>query len=379
MCKLSTAQKETAQLLQTIPFKQYTGGVIVFEAKIDSNKTRLNFILDTGSGGLSIDSATAEELHLHITPTNAIVKGIAGSNKVSYAFNKKFTVGNLETDSLNFYINDYSILSSVYGEKIDGIIGYGFLSKYILKINFDSSFISIYSNGKYNYEEGSTTIYPTFSRLITHQLMVKDNVKTNENFYLDTGAGLDLLVTEDFVKNNNLLLSRRKPVLTEVQGLGGKRRMRLTVVKRLQFGNYVFRNVPTNLYENEDNVINYPAVVGLLGNNIMRRFNIVLNYAAEQINIKPNNSFFDNFDYAYTGMFLYNFNNKIYIDDIVTNSPADKAGLKNGDEVICVANNCSGNIKKYESLLQNTNETILIIVNRNSKLFFISIWPKSIR
>ena len=43
-----------------------------------------------------------------------------------------------EVDSLDFYINDYEILSSVYGEKIDGVIGYSLFSRYIIKIDYDS-------------------------------------------------------------------------------------------------------------------------------------------------------------------------------------------------------------------------------------------------
>ncbi len=32
-------------------------------------------------------------------------------------------------DSLNFHVSDYDILSSVYGDSIDGIIGYSFFSQ----------------------------------------------------------------------------------------------------------------------------------------------------------------------------------------------------------------------------------------------------------
>ncbi len=376
---ISQKKSDAAILLQTIPFKQFTGGVIIFKASIDSNNNVLNFILDTGSGGLSIDSTTAENLHLKLTPTNATVKGIAGSNKVSYAFNRKLITGDLVTDSLNFYINDYSILTSVYGEKIDGIIGYGLLSKYIFHINFDSSLIHIYSKGKYYYDAASTVIYPNINKLITYPLTIKDKQKLVSNVYLDSGAGLDILLTESYVKDNGLLLTKRRPVITEVQGLGGKKTVRLTVVKRIQFGKYIFRNVPANLYNDDEKVIDYPNVVGLLGNNIMRRFNIVLNYPNNEISIIPNNSFYESFDYAYTGMFMYNINNKIFVDDIVKNSPAEKAGIKNGDEILCVANNCSGIVKKYENLLQNTNESIRIILVRNGKLLFLEISPISIK
>jgi Aspartyl protease len=368
-----------SQYLDTIPFVQFTGGVIIFEAKIGKNKTSLHFILDTGSSGASIDSATAVELQLKLTPTDTIINGIAGAHKVSYIFNQQFTTGNLVTDSMNFYVNDYSILSSVYGDKIDGIIGYSFLSRYVFNINFDSSKIFVYSIGKHKYENGGTFLKPTFTKLLYQPFLVKDKNTLKSNFYFDTGAGLNLLVTESFVKENNFLLSRRKPLITQVQGLGGKKKMRLTVIKKLKFGPYVFRQVPTNLYDDDENVINYPHIAGLIGNDILRRFNITLNYAAKEIHLIPNSNYGDGFDYAYTGLSLYSFEGKIIIDDIIKDSPAEKAILKNGDEIIGVGTNFSGNIRAYEKLLQKAKESIKIIIKRDDKIQILEIRPLSIR
>jgi hypothetical protein len=339
----------------------------------------LNFILDTGSGGISLDSATCVEFNIESRVTDTLVSGIGGTKHVSYAFNQTLTTGKLKTENLNFYINDYSLLSSVYGEKIDGIIGFSLLSRYIFDINFDSSLIKIYSPGKFKYVRGGTMMYPTFSRLMAHTVSIKDKLKIATNVYFDSGAGLSLLLTDNFLKDNNFLLSRRKPVVTEVQGLNGKKKMRLTVVKRLQIGPYYFRNVPTNLYDDEENVTSYPYTAGLLGNDILRRFNITLNYASREIYLIPNDSFDDPFDYAYTGMTLFAYDNKVIIDDIVSKSPAEKAGLKNGDEVICVSKDCSGRIQVYENLLQKARESIKIIVSRDGKLLFISLFPISIR
>jgi Aspartyl protease/PDZ domain len=370
---------EDAQLLETIPIKIYTGGVIVIEAKLNNILTSFNFILDTGSGGISLDSATCAEFNISSRITDTLVSGIGGTRNVAYAFNQSLTTGKLKTENLNFYVNDYSLLSSVYGEKIDGIIGFGLLSRYIFDINFDSSFIKIYSPGKFKYEKGGTMMYPTFSRLIAHSVNIKDKIKISSNVYFDTGAGLCLLLTENFLRDNDILLSRRKPVITEVQGLNGKKKMRLTVVKRLQIGPYYFRNVPTNLYDDVENITSYPYTAGLLGNDILRRFNVTLNYPFKEIYLKPNTSFNDPFDYAYTGMTLYSYDNKIIIDDIVAKSPAEKAGLKNGDEIICVSKDCSGKIQTYENLLQKASESVKMIITRDNKVLFISLVPLSIR
>lgn len=352
---------------------------MIMQARVDTISQPLNFIFDTGSSGISLDSATCKEFNIPTQITDTSVSGIAGTRKVNYVFNKKFTVGNLVTDSMNFYVNDYSILTSVYGEKIDGIIGFSFISKYIFKVDFDSFRLDIYSPGKIKYETGSTTLRPQISKLVTTSLEIKEKQKLTKDFYFDTGAGLSLLLTDNFITSNKFLLKRRKQVVTQVQGLGGKKEMGLTVIKRVKIGPYAFRNVPTSIYtETGTTVFNEPAI-GVIGNEILRRFNMVINYAAGEINLKPNSNYFDNFDYAYTGLSLYSQGKIIYIDDIIPNSPADKCGLKNGDVVLGVSFSFNGDIQTYEKLLQKAKESIKILVSRNDKTFFVAITPISIR
>src|SRR3982751_4141677 len=118
----ATAQEEfitPSKQLTKFRFEQLTGGVILLRAQFDSFKDTLNFILDTGSGGISLDSSTAEDYGLKGEPSNKTIRGIAGIRNVSFLNNRKFHLPDLTIDSLNFHINDYSILNAVYGIKID--------------------------------------------------------------------------------------------------------------------------------------------------------------------------------------------------------------------------------------------------------------------
>jgi hypothetical protein len=49
----------------------------------------------------------------------------------------------LTVDSLDFHLNDYEILTGVYGIKIDGIIGFSFFKRYIVQLDFDTQKIKI--------------------------------------------------------------------------------------------------------------------------------------------------------------------------------------------------------------------------------------------
>jgi hypothetical protein len=106
-----------AALITRFPFMQYTGGVMVVKAKISTIPDSLRFILDTGCGGISLDSATCAFYHLKTTPTDTVINGMGGQHKVSYLFNESLHLPGLTLNNLNFHINDYSLLSGVYGEK----------------------------------------------------------------------------------------------------------------------------------------------------------------------------------------------------------------------------------------------------------------------
>ena len=55
-----------AKLLARVPFKQFSGGVMIIKACFENVKDSLNFILDTGSGGISLDSSTCKEFGIPV-------------------------------------------------------------------------------------------------------------------------------------------------------------------------------------------------------------------------------------------------------------------------------------------------------------------------
>jgi hypothetical protein len=367
-----------ANYITKFPFKQFSGGVMVVKAKLNNIKDSLNFILDTGSGGISLDSTTASNLNIKLTPSDTIITGMGNSHKVSFAFNQTLHFPGLSIERLNFHVNDYDVLTSVYGEKVDGIIGYSFFRRYIVKVNFDSSMVEVYSPGEIAYPKNGSLLRPLFTTLPIQNLSIKDRRKIDFNFYFDTGAGLCFLMSDRFAEDSAILLSKRRPMLTQAEGMGGKIQMRVTVVKMLQVGRYKFRDVPTYLYSDEFNVTSYPNVGGLLGNDLLRRFNLVINYPKREIHLQPNSHFNDPFDYSYTGMAAYFVDGNILVDDIIPGSPAEKAGLFKDDIIISVNNNFSNNIMQYKDILQSAKEKIKIIVRRKGELKQLFIKPKSI-
>lgn len=371
--------EKPAKLITSFDFKQLTGGVILLKARFSNVPDTFNFILDTGSGGISLDSTTAETYQIPHIPSGRYIYGIAGVRKVDYAKNQTLSFPGLTVDSLDFYINNYEVLTSVYGIKIDGIIGFSFFSRYIVKVNFDSLKVSIFEPGFIRYPNKGTLLRPNFKGLPVIPLMVRDSKKINSHFYFDTGAGLCFLISKQLKDDSSVLLKKRKPMPIEVQGLGGKKRMQLTIMKEVNIGSYKFRQVPTYILDDEFNILAYPRLGGLIGNDILRRFNLIINYPQKEIHLCPNSHFRDPFDYSYTGMTMYDVNGAVVVDDIIEGSPADKSGLQNGDVIMAINNNFSAHIEVYKNLLQKTAEKIEILVTRNNRPILLSLKVGRIR
>ncbi len=353
-----------ARLLTKFHFHQLSGGIILVWAQLNDIPDTLNFILDTGSGGISLDSATCEEFHIPHSPSGRTINGIAGIREVDFSKNNILKLPGLIVKKLDFYINDYGILSSVYGEKIDGIIGYSFFSRYIIKVDYDSLYIAVYSPGTIRYPGDGYLLRPLFTTLPIQPLRIKDSRTIFENFYFDTGAGLCFLMSKEFASDSDVILKRRVPVPIQAEGLGGKKRMMITVIKEVKIGPYRFRRVPTHILDDQYNATSYPYIGGLIGNDILRRFNLTINYLKKEIYLQPNGHYNEGFDYSYTGMSLYDIEGKIVIDDVIKGSPADNAGFKKDDIVLGVGNNFSNNITQYKNVLQSEGEKFKVVILR---------------
>ena len=356
-----------AKFITQFHFKQLSGGIIIIRGQIDNIPDTLNFVFDTGSGGISLDSSTVEEFHIKKEKSDKTIRGIAGMKTVDFAYHHSLRLPGLKVDSLDFHINDYDLLTSVYGVKIDGIIGFSFLRRYIVRIDYDSLQLQIFTPGNFKYPRGGYVIRPNFTTMPLPRATIKDETSISTRFIFDTGAGLNALLSKDFVEDSNFLNKHHRYFPTQTEGLGGKKLMDMTVIKEINIGPYHFKKIPVYIFDDEYNVTSYPLMGGLIGNEILRRFNVILNYPERLIHLKPNTHFIDNFDYSYTGLGIYLVDGDVHIVDIIKDSPGDKAGFKPGDVIFAVENNFTKNIQSFKTALQNAGSRVKVLVLRDNQ------------
>ena len=105
-----------------------------------------------------------------------------------------------------------------------------------------------------------------------------------------------------------------------------------------------------------------------MGNDLLRRFNVTLNYRADEIFLHPNHHFYDPFDYSYTGLVMYLIDGHIRITDVLPGTPAAQAGLQGGDIIVAVAGDFSNNIQHYRDHLRVLGSRVQLIIRRKGQL-----------
>jgi len=176
------------------------------------------------------------------------------------------------------------------------------------------------------------------------------------------------MLNKEFIEDSSFLRKNRVLYAKEAEGVGGKIDMHMTVIKELRMGPYRFRNIPVFVFDDQFNITSYPYLNGIIGNDILRRFNIILNYDKKEFYFMPNSHYQDEFDYAYSGIELYLIDDQIILGDVAKDSPAEKSGLLEGDIVISINNNLSKNLLQYKQALQMPGEKVKMIISRDGDL-----------
>ena len=77
-------------------------------------------------------------------------------------------------------------------------------------------------------------------------------------------------------------------------------------------------------------------------------------------------------------MELYYVNGKIIAGDVAKGSPAEAAGVKEGDEILAVNKSFNQNLNQYKIALQSPNEKVKLVIRRDGVLMEIEFKVKSI-
>lgn len=323
-----------------IPFQEYDH-LILLQILVNE-KGPFTFILDTGTKGSSIFAPLANQLKLdyrkltrYEESRDSLLYGKAKS--VSYQLN---TV-EFSAKHCLLYLKDDAVERAL-GIPIHGILGSDLFDAFVVDIDYNVDSIRLYDPQTFvHLGKGHPIKFSLHKRIPSIQVGVKPGVKAEPkttNLLLQTGWKGTVALNERFIEKwvgfdafssyyfyyRMLLPGHLIP-------------MRTTIVPYLEIWGIKMTDMPLFLSRKEKALTpGYWFINGIVGNELLRRFNLVFDYPHNVVYVSKNKHFDDPAPVSRSGLELKASEDlkHVFVHKVHRFSPAAEADIKEGDEVI---------------------------------------------
>jgi len=274
----------------TIPFT-LEKSCIYFYCKVNSSDS-LKFLFDTGADGSVINEQAKQKIPLKINNQSLNV-GSNGTNSVSQSSDNTITFGNLTKSNIDFTIIPYGTST------FDGVFGTNLMTDHVIEIDYSKKELRFYEVATYNKDLSDYDAFKIY--LPGNYVSIKGSIRIKGKRYsglfgLDTGADNVLTLSSPFVIGNKLINKTIKIGASLSQGSDGSEYENpLVLVPEVSIGAKSFYRIPTDLSLSKEGVDAATDKIGFLGNNFLKRFNVVINLKRGFIYLTPNHNLYTDF------------------------------------------------------------------------------------
>lgn len=363
---------------------QLHSNLILVKVRVNDSDT-LNFILDTGvSNTIITDPNAIDRRKLRLT-RKVKLAGVGEGNQLTatVAIDNELSMGTMRAAHQNLVLLDDDLLklSEYVGVPVHGIFGYDLFNSFVVSIDFRSHELTLTKPKKYKYKPRHGDRYPIVIQNTKPYLdvvaMLPGERTVPLRVVLDTGAGHALMLDG---RTNNCALPRPEKVIRAQlgRGLNGVINGSMGRILGLKLGRHQLQEVIASFPDSSSfgmTLVNAADRQGNIGCELLRRFTVTFNYPEQYIVLKPVKRLLrERFEHDMSGMELrakgQNYRT-YYIEKIVAESPAEQAGLREGDELVFVNNDnvSTLNISDiYKVLQRGEGKEVTMVVRRNGNL-----------
>lgn len=272
---------------------------------------------------------------------------------------------------------DYFRFEEYAGIEVHGILSANAFSRYIVKINYQRRVITLYNRETFRLRDEDFVSMPLEifrnKPYLNTSLQILPDSAVSVKLLLDTGAGLPLLL---FSNTHRLLQPPPKALGSNIgMGLGGYIEGFAGRVFQVKLGSFSQQGVIT-YFQTLDSIQN-PEYInrrnGLLGNGLLSRFQVILDYQNQRLWLKPNRFYRTVFEFDRSGLSVIASGpklNNFFVQSILPNSPAAEADLQPGDRILRVGRTPVAFLTLpdiQQRLLGQAGKKVTIVVRRDGE------------
>ncbi|WP_188558250.1 aspartyl protease family protein [Hymenobacter glacieicola] len=350
-----------------------------------NGKGPFNFVLDTGiNTSLITDPRLRQELSLPVG-RRFLVAGAGEENPLEAFHIPAVAVrlpGKVEAPALPFLMlsDDVLNLSGYVGIPIHGLLGSDVFQSFVVEVNPEEEVITLHNPASFQAPRGRRWARIPLDMegrkpYVTLPVQLNDSLNLPLKLVLDTGAGHALSVETTSDVRLGLPTIRMRTQLG--RGLNGNINGYLGRVPALQLGRYRVPALLTSFPDAADVAMRADVPRnGNLGFELLKRFTVIIDYAHNQLLLRPNNTFRDPFEHDMCGfeVLATGTNYRQYrVLRVDASGPAAEAGIQPGDEILSVNLLPSDAISltQLSRLLHSQDgRTLLFVVRRSTGALF---------
>ncbi len=285
---------------------------------------------------------------------------------------------------------DYFHFENYTGVDIDGILGADILRRFVVYINFKRSIITFQDPSRFKKPRSSYIKANVEFHRYKPYLYLSSEISTNNDYELkllmDTGASLAILL---YTFGDSLFQLPEHLIRSNLGfGLGGSIEGYIGRLRRLSIANQHLENIVTNFQDVPFNEFQDSIFLndrnGIVGNVVLSRFNLIIDYINETLYLQARKQFNRKFKFDRSGINLVALgtnHNKFIVLEVIKGSPADLAGIQKGDEIRSI-NGVSTFFKSLESLIRafqkKEGKKMRILIKRNEERIYFEFILKDL-
>jgi predicted aspartyl protease len=295
------------------------------------------FLLDTGASVSVIDTTLAARLGIVAGEASDAATG-GGSVAAAKIAGVDLHVGNRAISAHDAVAIDLSGLAAGLGTPVGGILGFQVFHDYVVEIDYRNGRVQFHEPRTYTAPAGSQSVPITIEDHIPYMLVgvFSNGHSADAKVEVDTGLTGAVTLLRAFVDANDLLrpTQRQVPIIAGAL-LPGKVPASITRVDKVRVGQLDIMDVLTNVAPDVEAAGVEAGIAGLIGGELLRRFDIAIDYSRERILFSTSDTRLGTpteFDMSGISLVAQGSSYREYrVRAVVPDSPASDVGILAGD------------------------------------------------
>lgn len=332
-----------------------------------------DFLFDTGATVSVLDSAFAARKGI-ITAGRMQAAGAGASGSATFATLGSVAIRGADGDGVAFQglkvavMNVAPTFSAYFWRDLAGVIGYDIISRFVCTIDYDSGRLTLHDPKTWRYT-GKETPLPMVMNGSVPGVRGRIDGQFEGVFRLDAGSSSTVDLHTPFVREHRLTSRLRHSLPVSGAGFGGGFQSSMGRLQRMEIGPYGWRDPIVLLSTATEGAFASEEFAGNLGNRILERFRVTLDYVHHQIILEPGQRYPERDVLTRTGLMLGWYRDHVTALSVLPGSPAAKAGLREGERVLEVQGRpvLEWDVRALERLLEEgpDGRTVKLTVDRD--------------